>query len=203
MANEELTLAIRQVKSGKEYHFAMIAKSGNTQLVLDKRKISGEDIARMKKAAGGGALMRGSCVIEYGTLIFMTSANASDATAAMLKKMIKEETGLTINCALRASAAADEAEAESEDEAPAPSKALDPAKAGPAGPAPTPAAPSPAALANRPLLVAFADLVKANGAKIKDQPKVAKVARAIKVALDADKLVEAGTLIAASRRMVG
>ena len=60
LPNEELATAIRQVKSGKEYHFALIAKSGNTQLTMDKRKISGEDIARMKKTAGGGNVLRGT-----------------------------------------------------------------------------------------------------------------------------------------------
>lgn len=40
LPNEELATAIRQVKSGKEYHFALIAKSGARQLALDKRKVS-------------------------------------------------------------------------------------------------------------------------------------------------------------------
>ena len=208
MANEELATAIRQVKSGKEFHFALIAKGAKTQLAMDKRKVSGEEIAQMKKASGGGALMRGTCIVEDGTLIFMTSSSGSDAIGAMLKKMIKEETGLTINCAFRASAAADEEEeVESADEAPAPAKspapssASEPAKPASAGPAPTPAA--PAALAKRPLMVEFADLVKANAAKMKDQPEVAKLVRAIKAALDTDKLADATTLIAALKRMVG
>ncbi|CAN1540861.1 hypothetical protein MCELHM10_01756 [Paracoccaceae bacterium] len=211
MANEELATAIRQVKSGKEFHFAMIAKSGNIQLTMEKRKIGGEAIALMKKASGGGPLLRDTCVMEDGTLFFMTSASASDAIASQLKKMIKEETGLTVNCGFRASAAADDdEEVESQDEAPSPAQAAPaktstpaPAKATPAGPAPTPAAPEPAPLSKRTLMVEFADLVKANAAKMKDQPEVAKLVRAIKAALDADKLADATTLIAALKRMVG
>ena len=209
MANEELAMAIRQVKSGKEFHFALIAKGAKTQLAMDKRKISGEEIAQMKKASGGGALMRGTCIVEDGTLIFMTSGSGSDAIGAMLKKMIKDETGLTMNCAFRASAAADEEEVESEDEAPAPAKspapssASEPAKPAAAGPAPTPAAPEPSTLSKRSLMIEFADLVKANAARMKDQPDVAKLVRAIKAALDADKLADATTLIAALKRLGG
>lgn len=195
MPNEELGTAIRQVKSGKAFNFALIAKSGAMQLALDKRKVSGEDIATMKKTAGGGNVIRGTCTAEDGTLIFSSANPPSDALAAVLRKKIKEETGLTVNCAFRASGDTEE-EAESEDEAPAP------AKAAAAGPAPTPAAPAPAALAKRPLMVDFADLVKANAAKIKDQPEAAKLARAIKTALDADKLADAATLIAALKRQV-
>ena len=199
MANEELAAAIRQVKSGKEFHFAMIAKSANIQLTMDKHKIGGGAIALMKKASGGGPLLRGTCVMEEGTLFFVTSANASDAFAAQLKRMIKEETGLTVNCSFRASAAADEEEeVESEEKPPASA----PPKTAPAGPAPSPAAPPPASADKRPLMVEFANLVKANAVKIKDQPETAKLVRGIKAALDADKLTEAATLIAAMKRQL-
>jgi hypothetical protein len=199
LANDELAAAIRQVRSGQEFQFALVAKSSDLQLAMDKRKIGGDEIARMKKTVGGGAVIRGTCTFEDGTLMFSAAKAPPGAMVVVLKKMIKEETGITVNCGFRIGAAAEDEEAESEDEAPAS------AKAAPAGPAPTPAAPGPAApgpaaLAKRPLMVEFADLVKANAATIKDQPEVAKLVRGIKAALDADKLEDAAKLIGALKR---
>jgi hypothetical protein len=195
LANDELAAAIRQVRSGKEYQFALVAKSSDVQLAMDKRKISSDEVARMKKAVGGGLVIRGTCTMDNGTLMFSAAKTPPDALVVVLKKMIKEETGITVNCGFRIGAAAEDEEAESEDEAPAP------AKAAPAGPAPTPAASGPAPLAKRPLMIEFSDLVKANATRIKDEPELGKQARAIKAALDADKLEDAAKLIGAFKRL--
>jgi hypothetical protein len=193
LANDELAAAIRQVRSGKEYHFALVAKSSDLQLAMDKRKVGGDEIARMKKTVGGGAVIRGTCTFGDGTLMFSAAKTPPGAMVVVLKKMIKEDTGITVNCAFRARGDAKEEEAESEEPSPA--------KSAPAGPAPTPAPSAPVLPAKRPLMVEFADLVKANAARIKDQPEVGKQARAIKAALDADKLEDAAKLIGAFKRL--
>ncbi len=176
MPDDELAKAIKLAKAGKQHFFALVVKGGDSELSLARKKVPAGTIAEMKKSAGGGAVVTGICTGENGELVF-TTAKASATLAAILKKCIKEKAGLTIACEVRKAGDAEEEEEEDEKE--------DQAKA---------------AAEKKRVTKAFADLVKANGDKIKASRTAATQARNLKAALDGGRMEEAEKLLAGLKK---
>ena len=177
--DDELARAIKLAKSGKQHFFALIVKGGDSALSLSRKKVPAATIAEMKKTAGGGAVVAGTCVGNDGTLVF-TTPKASGTLAAILKKCIKEKAGLTIACDVKTAA---EAEADEEEEDGA--SAADARKE---------------AAEKKRISKDFADLLKANADKIKASRTAATQARNLKAALDGGKMDQAEKLLAGLKK---
>jgi hypothetical protein len=99
--DKELAANIRTAKT-KSMQFAFVVKgSSDGALVLDKSKISPDEIVAAKKKCGGSQVVRGTCVGVDGQLMFETDGDPPGTMAAALKKVIQRDAGITQNCACR------------------------------------------------------------------------------------------------------
>lgn len=111
MANEvdkELAAALKLAKT-KRMYFALVMKGGaQGTLIVQKMKIPPGKIDAAKKELGGAAVVRGTCMGEDGALVFETAKPPAPAVAKLIKKIAKEEAGLTINPVARVAQKPDE-----------------------------------------------------------------------------------------------
>lgn len=101
--DKELATALRQAKS-KPMFFAFIAKGTEGKLLVEKKKVSAKDISDAKKELGGGMIFRGRAKGEEGTIVFELAKEAPGTLAALTKKIIKRDAGLTLDVEYRVAA---------------------------------------------------------------------------------------------------
>lgn len=101
--NAELTNALKAAKT-KPMSFAFVAKGSEGRLLVDKKKIVPKDVDKAKKECGGGTIYKGRCLMEEGTLFFEVPKEPPGNLAALIKKIIKSDAGLTLDVAVRVNA---------------------------------------------------------------------------------------------------
>jgi peptidoglycan hydrolase-like protein with peptidoglycan-binding domain len=144
---DDLTLALKlakQSKDKKKQFFAFLPKGSEGTLLISKKKIPPKEVAEAKKESGAGTPITGKVFGGGGTTIVFLVAKAVSATIpAMLKKVIKKETGLTVDPEIRLANDADAEEPETgEDAATKPKADATAPPAAPPQPPPAPAAPA-------------------------------------------------------------
>src|SRR5262245_55756081 len=92
--------------------FAFVPKGSDGKLIVSKKKIPPKEIAEAKKEISGGMPVTGKCFGEDGTMVFLVAKPAPPALSAVVKKVAKRETGLTIDPEFRVASDADAEEAE-------------------------------------------------------------------------------------------
>src|SRR6202035_3176387 len=100
MPNAELATQVKAAKSGKRLMFAFVAK-GTDGTLLVVHKVSAPEIAEAKKQAGGGTIYKGKCVGEDGVLWFETAKEVPSNLGSAVKRVIKNEAGLSLDCLFR------------------------------------------------------------------------------------------------------
>jgi hypothetical protein len=96
MPEANLTMAIKQAKSKKMF-FAFVPKGSEGKLLVSKTKIPPKEIADAKKEIGGGAPVTGKCFGDGSGMVFQVAKQAAPTLAPALKKVVKRDTGLTID----------------------------------------------------------------------------------------------------------
>jgi peptidoglycan hydrolase-like protein with peptidoglycan-binding domain len=134
MPDADLLVALKQAKLKKMF-FAFFHKGTDGKLIISKKKILPKEIAEAKKEIGGGPPVTGKCFAEGSTMVFQVAKPTTSALAAVVRKIAKRETGLTIDPEFRLAADADAEELED----------TGVAAAGATAPAAAPAAPAAAA----------------------------------------------------------
>jgi hypothetical protein len=132
MPDADLLTALKQARS-KTMFFALVPKGADGKLMVAKKKILPKEVAAAKKEIGGGTPVTGKCFGENGTMVFLVGKPAAPTLAALVKKLVKREAGLTIDPEFRVSSDAD---------------AEEPDDNGAAAPAAAPAAPAAAGQPN-------------------------------------------------------
>jgi len=107
----DLLVALKQAKL-KRMFFAFVPKGSDGKLIVSKKKIPPKEIAEAKKEISGGMPVTGKCFGEDGTMVFLVAKPAPPALSAVVKKVAKRETGLTIDPEFRVASDADAEEAE-------------------------------------------------------------------------------------------
>jgi hypothetical protein len=108
----KLTAALKQAKTSPMF-FVFIAKGNEGKLLVDKNKINPKDADDAKKKCGGGTLHTGRCRCEEGLMVFEVAKEVATTVAAATKKVIKQDTGLTLDVVYRVAADVGEDAAES------------------------------------------------------------------------------------------
>jgi hypothetical protein len=108
----ELTKWIKTARGGRPMMFAYIAKAQGGKLLVGK-KILPKTIADAKKEVGSNTVIRGRVVGEQGTLYFEVAKEVPQALPLQIKRVIKQDTGLVLDCLVRMK---DDAEAELKEE---------------------------------------------------------------------------------------
>jgi hypothetical protein len=141
MAESDLTAAIKLAKA-KPMRFVFLLKGTDGKLIVSKNKIPPKEIAEARKELGGGTPVTGKCTGPLNNLVFQVAKAAPSTLAATLKKVIKNETGLTTAPDVQLAADADAEEEDGVDAAAAaaPAAPAKPALAASAAPAAPPKA---------------------------------------------------------------
>src|SRR5262245_8163525 len=95
MADKELLQALKMAKSKKMF-FAFIPKGTDGKLMVSKKRIPDKEIAEARKKLGGSPPVKGKCFGEDGNMVFQVAKEPSPTLAAVVKKIAKRDTGLTI-----------------------------------------------------------------------------------------------------------
>jgi hypothetical protein len=118
--NAELASALKMAKT-KPMFFAFVAKGMEGTLLVEKAKIPSKKTAEAKKAIGGRTIYKWRCFVEEGEMVFEIAAEPPANLAAIIKKVMKSDAGLTMNVVIRVNTALAEGEqAETDAEAPSP-----------------------------------------------------------------------------------
>jgi hypothetical protein len=96
MPDAGLVAALKQAKSKKMF-FAFIPKGSDGTLIISKNKIPPRLIAEAKKEIGGSTPVVGLCFGDVKNMVFQVVKAVPPALAAVIRKVAKRETGLTIN----------------------------------------------------------------------------------------------------------
>jgi hypothetical protein len=96
MPDAELTVALKLARSKKMF-FAFVPKGSDGKLIVSKAKISPRLIADAKREIGGGTPVAGMCFGDGRTMVFQVAKAVPPTLAAVIKKIAKRETGLTID----------------------------------------------------------------------------------------------------------
>src|SRR5262245_8273876 len=96
----KLTGALKQARTNPMF-FVFVAKGREGKLLVDKKKINSKDADEAKKKCGGGTLHKGRCKGEEGLMIFEVGKEVSPTLASLTKKIIKQDTGLTVEVEYR------------------------------------------------------------------------------------------------------
>jgi hypothetical protein len=132
MPELDLAAAIKMAK-GKKMRFAFVLKGSDGKLILARGKIPPKQIAEARSEMGGGTLVTGKCTGPLNNLVFQVVKAPPSTLAAVLKKVIKNEAGLTTAPEVQLAADADTEEPEDGADAAA---AAAPAAPGQAAPLP-------------------------------------------------------------------
>jgi hypothetical protein len=111
MPELDLAAAIKMAK-GKKMRFAFLLKGSDGKLILAKGKIPPKQIAEARSEMGGGTLVTGKCTGPLNNLVFQVVKPPPSTLAAVLKKVVKNEAGLTIAPEIQLAADADAEEPE-------------------------------------------------------------------------------------------
>ena len=130
MPELDLAAAIKMAKS-KKMRFAFVLKGSDGKLILAKGKIPPKQIAEARSEMGGGTLVTGKCTGPLNNLVFQVVKLAPSTLAAVLKKVVKNEAGLTIAPDVQLAADADTEEPEDGADAAAGAAPAAPAEAAP------------------------------------------------------------------------
>ncbi len=116
MPDPALTTALKQAKSKKMF-FAFIPKGTDGKLIVSKAKVPAKEVAEAKKEIGGGTPVTGKCFGEGGSMIFQVAKAAPSTMGPTLKKLIKRDTGLSMDTVIQMAKDADSEEVESKETA--------------------------------------------------------------------------------------
>jgi len=90
----------RMAEEARPYFFALVLKGGGTsgKLLVDRLKIKDKPIIDAKKATGGSAVVIGVCYYDrkLSKLVFETNKPALPTWAQLVKRLAKDEAGLSI-----------------------------------------------------------------------------------------------------------
>jgi hypothetical protein len=128
----ELIAALKLAKS-KEMFFAFIPKGPEGTLIISKKKIPPKQIADTKRETGGGKPVIGKCFGPIGNMVFKVAKQPSPTLAAAIKKVAKNDAGLTVIADVQVSS--DVEDEDMEDTGAPASAATAPAAPAPAAPA--------------------------------------------------------------------
>ena len=96
MPDAELLAALKRAK-GTEMFFAFVPKGADGKLIVSKAKIPTRDIADAKGELRGGTPVVGKVYGDGRTMVFEVAKPVPPALVAVIKKVAKRETGLTID----------------------------------------------------------------------------------------------------------
>jgi hypothetical protein len=91
----ELARALKQAHT-RPMFFAFIPKGSDGMLIVSPKEIPPKTIVDAKKAIGGGGLVVGTCSGPLTGMVFRVAKGSPPSLAAVLKRVIKRETGLHI-----------------------------------------------------------------------------------------------------------
>jgi len=99
--DDKLAAALKQA-SRTPMNFAFVAK-GSTQgkLVVSRTRLTAKEVAEAKRAAGHGKLFRGRCIGKDGKLVFETAQEPPPTLDNQLRRIIKDQAGLTFKVETR------------------------------------------------------------------------------------------------------
>lgn len=122
MLNPELHKALQRAKtltaeSSQRIHFALILKGTSAGILLaGPRKPPADQIKHARTKLGGTLVVKGRCFADSGSLIFESARKAAPSWTILVKKLVHDETGLSVHPEFRqvaeAESAAGEADAE-------------------------------------------------------------------------------------------
>lgn len=95
MPDPELLAALKRAK-GTEMFFAFVPKGNDGQLVISKTKIPPKEIADAKSEIRGSTPIVGKIYGDGRNMVFEVVKPVPPAMVAIIKKVAKRETGLTI-----------------------------------------------------------------------------------------------------------
>ena len=95
MADVELVTALKQAKSKKMF-FAFVPKGTDGKLIVRKARIPPKEIAEAKKELGGGTPITGKCIGDGGTMVFQVAKPQPPTLTAALKRVIRRDSGLSL-----------------------------------------------------------------------------------------------------------
>lgn len=99
--DEDLLTKLHMAKT-KELAFALVMKGGaDGALLLERNKIPPVLINVAKKKTGGTAVLQGRCFFEDGKYIFAMEKIPPATAVAVVKKVVKRDSGLTIHAEFR------------------------------------------------------------------------------------------------------
>ena len=75
--------------------FALVLKGADGKLIVSKARIPPKDIAEAKEEMGGGTLVLGTCNGPLNNLVFEVAKVTPSTLPAVLKRVIKNDAGLT------------------------------------------------------------------------------------------------------------
>jgi hypothetical protein len=107
--NPELSTALKAAKT-KPMSFAFIAKGSEGKLLVDKKKIAPKEVDKARKECGGGSIFKGRCLMEDGKMVFEIPKEGPNSLAALIKKIIKTDGGLSMDVIIRVNAELAESE---------------------------------------------------------------------------------------------
>src|SRR4051812_29045803 len=102
-ADPKLTSTLRDALK-KPISFAFVANGNDGSLLADKKKVPAAEATAARKELGGGTIIKGRCVGENGTLVFEVGKQPPATLAALIKKIIKRDAGLTHPVEIRVAA---------------------------------------------------------------------------------------------------
>jgi hypothetical protein len=105
--DEVLVKAVKSARAGKPHKFAFIQKAPGGKLLLAKQ-LPPKNIAAAKKEVGSNTVFQGRCVGEQGILYFEVAKEAPPALPLQIKRVIKQDAGLAVDCLVRVKGDADE-----------------------------------------------------------------------------------------------
>ena len=96
----DLVSALKIAKT-KPMCFAFVAKGNDGKLLVEKKRVPPKEAEAAKKECGGGTIYTGRCMTEDGTLVFEVAKEPPANLAELIKKIIKKESKLTLDVAVR------------------------------------------------------------------------------------------------------
>lgn len=103
MLNPELHKALQRAnsltaESSQRIHFALILKGTSTGMLLaGPHKVPADQIKHAKTKIGGSLVVNGRCFSENSTLVFETARQPPPSWNILVKKLVHDETGLSVH----------------------------------------------------------------------------------------------------------
>ncbi len=113
IVNEDLKRSLSAAKK-RPHNFALVV-GHQLGLLLSKTKIGGAALKEKQLECGGGTIVRGRCFLEDGVMVFETANKVSSTFGPKIKKLIKDEVGLTLAVLLRQKEKVEEIEDDSDE----------------------------------------------------------------------------------------